>query len=782
MPRTNIQASVLAVDLYSMARALDGKVCGGQILCPGPGHSPKDHSLSVKFDPTAPDGFLVHSFTGDDPFRCKDFVRAKLGVEPFGPKASANSSLPAVEKIAPVEPKIVAVYDYTDENGELLYQVVRLEPKEFRQRRPDANGGWVYKLGNVRRVLYRLPKLLEAISNDRTVFIAEGEKDCDALLKLGVTATCNPMGAEKWSDAYSETLRGADVVIIPDRDKPGEKHLYLVASSLNGIASRVRVLRLLIGKDCHDWIAAGGTAQQLWQLVDAAPDWNGASNASILADNWPNWNEALNWPEPVPLREDLSPVPTLDTALLPAVIAPWVADISERMQCPPDFVGIPAIVALGSVLGRKIGIRPLRRDNWLEVPNLWGCVVGRPGFLKSPAVHEVLKPLHRLEMQANESHAEALKAHQKRHHDWKLKRDVADQALRQALKNGKPPTFKFDDAEPVVPAEKRYFTTDTTYERLGEILVDNPHGILAHRDELVSLLKTLDREEYAAARGFFLSAWSGTQPYKFDRIARGATHIPAACISLLGTTQPGRLGEYIRRAVRGGAGDDGLVQRFSLLVWPDHSGEWKNIDRYSDSEARRAVWDIFVSFDSTSPERFGAEKDEFEPVPFVRLDDATLGLFLEWRSDLERRLRSGDMHPAFESHLSKYRGLVPKLALINHLADGGVGYVTEPAMVRALGLADYLEKHAIRAYGAGAAAEVAAAKSILMHIRSGDLEDRFTARDVHQHGWSNLADRDNVQAGLRLLCELDWLAERQRDRQAGGRPTLEYLMNPKATA
>ena len=158
-----------------------------------------------------------------------------------------------------------------------------------------------------------------------------------------------------------------------------------------------------------------------------------------------------------------------------------------------------------------------------------------------------------------------------------------------------------------------------------------------------------------------------------------------------------------------------------------------------------------------------------------------MALFLEWRRDLERRLRAADnLHPALELHFAKYRKLVPALALINHLADVGHGAIGKAAMLRALGLAKYLETHAVRAYGAGPEAETAAAKAILKHIRRGDLADGFSARDVHQHNWSNLSDRSQVQAGLDLLCEYGWIAAENKKSPLGGRSTTNYHINPKA--
>src|SRR6516165_10140645 len=114
--------------------------------------------------------------------------------------------------VSHTDPKIVKTYDYRDEAGELLFQVVRFEPKDFRQRRPDGNGGWIWKLGDTRRVPYLLPELLEAVASERLIFIAEGEKAVDALIKLGVIASCSPHGAGKWRQEYASHFKGADIV------------------------------------------------------------------------------------------------------------------------------------------------------------------------------------------------------------------------------------------------------------------------------------------------------------------------------------------------------------------------------------------------------------------------------------------------------------------------------------------------------------------------------------------------------------------------------------------
>jgi hypothetical protein len=166
--------------------------------------------------------------------------------------------------------RLVTAYDYRDERGALLFQAVRLtEPKDFRQRRPKAGGGWEWKLGDTRRVLYRLPELLAA-DTAATVYLVEGEKDADNLAKLGLVATTNPMGAGKWRKEYAEFLRGRPVALLPDNDDPGREHAKTVAASLKGVAASVRVVELpdLPPKgDVSDWLAAGGTAARLTTLV-----------------------------------------------------------------------------------------------------------------------------------------------------------------------------------------------------------------------------------------------------------------------------------------------------------------------------------------------------------------------------------------------------------------------------------------------------------------------------------------------------------------------------------
>ena len=174
--------------------------------------------------------------------------------------------------------RIEEVYQYRDERGEVLSEVVRLKArledrKEFLQRRPDGNGGHVWSVQGVRRVLYRLPDLIET-DPECVVFVVEGEKDADRLWDLNIPATTCPEGAAKWASVDDQVLAGRPVIVIPDNDDPGIAHAQDVAQRLAGKAASVRILRLpglAEGGDVSDWLDAGGTAEGLHQLAEAAP-------------------------------------------------------------------------------------------------------------------------------------------------------------------------------------------------------------------------------------------------------------------------------------------------------------------------------------------------------------------------------------------------------------------------------------------------------------------------------------------------------------------------------
>jgi hypothetical protein len=226
-----------------------------------PGHDDRSPSLSV--DEGTDGRALVRCHAGDG-CPLEDII-GPLGL------TVADLFVGEVER-ANGRRKLVATYDYVDETGTLLFQTVRYDPKDFRQRRPDGRGGWVWKLDGVRRVLYRLPDVVTAVENGRTVWCVEGEKDADSVVRAGEVATCSPMGAGKWRTDYAEALAGAiEVIVVADRDDKGRAHAAAVFASL-----RARVKDLILceprhGKDVTEHLAAGLSLDDL-VLIDHATE------------------------------------------------------------------------------------------------------------------------------------------------------------------------------------------------------------------------------------------------------------------------------------------------------------------------------------------------------------------------------------------------------------------------------------------------------------------------------------------------------------------------------
>jgi len=368
------------------------------------------------------------------------------------------------------------------------------------------------------------------------------------------------------------------------------------------------------------------------------------------------------WGDPKPIVAELMPVPAFDAkALLPSVLRAWIVDEAERMPCPPDFIAAAAIVALGSIVGSKCSIKPKANDSWLVPPNLWGGIVGDPSAKKSPAWGAALKPLDRLIAKAVEEHAAAFADHETAKLVFDAQKEAIESRIKEAAKKptkGDPAAIAKElrvhaDSAPTEPTLRRYKTNDPTVERLGELLRDNPTGLLVVRDELVGLLASWDREGREGERAFFLEGWNGNQSFDTDRIGRGHISIPNVCLSIFGGIQPDKLTTYLEQAMHSLA-NDGMLQRFQVLVYPDpRRWEWR--DRSPDRAARDAAHGIFEELSSFYPCSFGATPaDEICKFPFFCFDDEAQKVFIEWSEDLHRNRMPREEEPIIRQHLAKF--------------------------------------------------------------------------------------------------------------------------------
>lgn len=531
------------------------------------------------------------------------------------------------------------------------------------------------------------------------------------------------------------------------------------------------------------------------RVVSKAREWLGIRDK-------PQENQDLTWDEPTPLPDTLPPVEPFAIKMLPNALRGWVWDVTQRMQCPPDFAAVAVLVALATVVGRQVGIHPKRYDDWLVTPNLWGAVVGPPSSKKSPALEAGLKPLARLEAEAAQEHAEAVRKFDRENLMYTARKSANATAMKKAADTGDEAELQKLAADapqaPVVPVERRYSTNDATIEKLGELLLGNPNGMLQFRDELVGWLRRLDAAGHEADRAFFLEAFNGNNAHKVDRIGRGSLYIPALCLSLLGGIQPGPLASYVYDASNAGsAGNDGLLQRFQLLVWPDPPKTWKNVDRYPDTDAKNIAYAVFKRLsvlDVATLAAMGAKiatdadgNPEPGAIPSVRFTEAAQALFDGWQEELELRLRAGEMAAPLEAHLAKYPSLFPSLGLLFHLVDGtpddaaadDQGGVSAAAAMRAGLWCAYLESHARRLYAHAENPGLERASALLEHIRAGDVPDGTVIYHIVRHHWARLTTPDELDEAIKTLESYGWVQIQSERPQGGiGRPSPRLRLHP----
>lgn len=488
------------------------------------------------------------------------------------------------------------------------------------------------------------------------------------------------------------------------------------------------------------------------------------------------------WKDPEPLPSIIREAPTMGVDYLPEVLRPWAEDICERMQIPVEFVAAPLVVSLSTVIGRKVAIHPKKKDDWLVVPNLWGGVIARPGFFKSPAIAEALKPLEALVKKERIQYEAASIVAKSKGDVIKAKIDGLKDNVKKAVRKGNQKEIEgleyqlaeaIKELEGIAVAEKRYKTNDATVEKIGALLLENPNGIMIVRDELAGWLKTLEKSGREGDREFFLESWNGYGSFTVDRIGRGTLHIPSLCLSIFGGLQPGKLNAYIGQAMNSGPGDDGMLQRFQVLMYPQAVKSWKNVDRKPNEEARTKVFKLFDKVAGLNP-----ENDESSLT--LRFSSEAQVIFDSWREKFETRLRNDDCEtPAFESHLSKFRSLLPSLALIFQLCDNpeNSDYVEAIPLHLALQWLELLEAHARKVYASIIQSEVTAGLALAKKIQTGVVKDGCTVRSIYRKHWSSLESPKQVDRALTLLEDLGWLTVNQVKVGFTSKDQIE--LNPK---
>jgi putative DNA primase/helicase len=361
--------------------------------------------------------------------------------------------------------------------------------------------------------------------------------------------------------------------------------------------------------------------------------------------------------------------------------------------------------------------------------------------------------------------------------EYELRNAAWREQYKMNIKKGKEAPGRPDD-EHKAPKLRRLIVNDATFEALHQTMSENSAGIFVIRDELTGWWSTLDRAGREGERAFCLQAWNGDTGHTIDRIGRGTIHVEACCMSMLGGIQPGRLRSYLVDALEDGPSNDGLIQRFQLLVWPDAEPECRYVDREPDVASEEQAERVFRQLVELNPEN--SKRFHFTPE--------AQELFIEWLAELEVKIRGDELHPALISHLSKYPKLMPSIALLFELAAGAaennnrVDTVSLEHAQQAAGWCDYLESHARRVYSCILTPQLRAARELADKIkkRAVGADGFFSCRDVYLNGWSGLDSPETVRLATEVLEDARWVRDVSTEPGSlGGRPSRRHAVNPR---
>jgi hypothetical protein len=476
-------------------------------------------------------------------------------------------------------------------------------------------------------------------------------------------------------------------------------------------------------------------------------------------------------PEPLPKAKKA--VIPFSRDLLPDELADYVDNVAQRLQCPADFVAVSVLCSLASLLGNQAVIQPKINDDWQVYPTLWGMLIAPPSAKKSPALKQALNPMLTLEKQLQHNHQHAMLQYSADKELWEMKKDKAKTEAKKILSNSanesqaKGLLTDIAESEPQKPTPQRLVVNDATIAKLGEILQENPKGVLYLRDELSSLLSQLAKEDNTTDRAFLMECFNGNGYFTFDRIMRGTVSIENCTVSLLGGIQPSAIVNMIRETVKGNR-DDGLFQRFQLAVYPEPVKNRGYVDQAVDREAfnqYQSIVSMFFNFNFYDQDR--------QPRVFT-FDQQAQQIFIQWYNSLCENIHDDHYNPAYISHLQKMDKTIPTIALIFELisSSGQSNTISALSLARACEWFDYLKSHAEAIYAMVIHSQYDNARRILNSRHK--LNKLFTMREIKLKGWSGLTENSDIIQAIELLLEHRYLFILPETQNTGRKTTRYY--------
>lgn len=495
---------------------------------------------------------------------------------------------------------------------------------------------------------------------------------------------------------------------------------------------------------------------------------------------------AESWPEPRALAPTTPKPPPLAPTLIPEPIRDRVVDVAERIGVPVEAVFAPTLVGLGSLIGNTRRIYPKAHEQeWFEIPTFWSMLVAGPSTKKTATIAHALRPLRELEDEMAREFAAG--QHRRTATLKSLETQIAtkQKQIGAASAKGEPTpviqalegdlTKLFEREAEARRSAPRLLVNDVTVEKLGELLAENPKGLVTVRDELNGLLAQMNAVGRENDRPFYLEAYNPGGQYTFDRIGRGTTQVNSVTLSIIGGIQPELVRPLIETAVRT-AGGDGFLSRFQLPVLYDLDSAPRDEDRPVNKAAEARAATIFRHLHAkaqahiSDPEKPTPKGLHFEREAQQHMD--------AWRLNIETRARSVVLSnsPAFQAHLGKAAAFGIRLALLFNAIDEADGKPSEHVTLKqakdATAIADYYLKHAEAMYEVSSDPGLKVAHYLLDRLENGDFDDYVTTRVIQQKTGKK---KGEVLAALATLERHGWVRVRDVANHAARSSTYVSL-------
>ena len=507
----------------------------------------------------------------------------------------------------------------------------------------------------------------------------------------------------------------------------------------------------------------------------------------------PPSNQSDEWQAILEVESQEVSIAAISPELIPSAIRPWLTDISYRMQVPLICAAVLAFTMFSALLGRKVRMFPKSKDDWYEPSNLWCMLIMPSGLMKSPLMRAILKPLDELTKRLKREFEEIESAAKANETVLTARIKAEKEKLSDVYKKDKPSDSRLADIDQITRTirqleqelksakvtPKRIVINDATTEKVAELCAENPNGLFLVRDELAGWLKTMEKPGREGDREFYLESSNGKGSYDVDRIKRGHIHIPALCLSILGGIQPSKIESYVESVVHGHNQDDGLLQRFNLMVHAELSKEFEFVDRAPNEVTQGEITELVRKMYEIEKLGFLVTDNMID----FRFSERAQAIFNQYYCDLEVRLRSGSEDcDAFRSHIGKYRKLVPVLALVFYVIEIVASqrreqFVDERSISLALAWAEILESHAKQVYAFALNPEINAAMSLIGKIKKGKIKDGMTVREAKRLKGRYLKNKESFDLGLSVLIEKNWV-KLETIRQDRGAPSEILRLHP----